>query len=277
MSHPPDWCPTCRERTGLPEGGVCLWCSATLVHRGRGGKPKGKHRRISDTQLRALHVAYQRDRGLSINALAKAVHGRLGYKSHDSCARAIAEGWARLGLEVRDRVEQVRATCTIHGLAPRHGPRPGYQTVKRRAHQPDQPPCAGFKTQPPSIGRRCTRPAMFGSAFCHSHDPGRELERQAATARMRRRLPAGDMLPMAPFAAWLDGLAAQHGSLRAASTTLGLNYSAAARYAMGRGTNGATKPTVTAATAARWAALAGATIDDIYPSAPPVALGAVAA
>jgi hypothetical protein len=82
---------------------------------------------------------------------------------------------------------------------------------------------------------------------------------------------------MAPFAAWLDGLAAQHGSLRAACATLGLTYSSSARYRHGADSAGRPKPTVARATVKRFAAAAAVTIDDIYPSAPPVALGAVAA
>ena len=60
----------------------------------------------------------------------------------------------------------------------------GWQAVQG----PGRPLCKGVKKNPPGKGRPCRRHALADSEYCHSHDPRRALERQAATARMRARV-----------------------------------------------------------------------------------------
>jgi hypothetical protein len=56
--------------------------------------------------------------------------------------------------------------------------------------QPLQPLCEGIKANAPGKGKRCTRPAVVGSAYCLQHDPERKDERDALMARMRERAAA---------------------------------------------------------------------------------------
>lgn len=129
------WCPTCEEWTSLSDRGVCAWCDGPLIIKAKRGGWKrpdiAGRRKYTDPQLRVLYQVYI-ERGVSINALAKRTHAKVAYKSHHSAAVAISEGWRRLGLPARDRIAAVKLACTTHGMAPKHGPRPGYGTYKRR-------------------------------------------------------------------------------------------------------------------------------------------------
>lgn len=266
-ASPPDalWCPKCEEHTALTDHGICPWCDGPLQRR-RGGwkRPDLAGRsRLNEPQLRALYQVYI-DRGASINHLAKQIHLKVGYKSHHSAAVAISEGWKRLGLPARARLDAVRMACTVHGMAPKHGPRPGYGTYRRRLHTPDQPICAAVKGQPPGKGNPCKRPAITGSEYCHAHDPDRELERQFAVASMRSRLTRPDMVPMAPFATWLQDLHSAHGSFGRVAELIGMHRSQCYRFAKGQDTAGRPKDTISAQLAERSAMAAGSTLDAIY-------------
>ncbi|MCL4836434.1 MAG: hypothetical protein KJ058_00525 [Thermoanaerobaculia bacterium] len=166
----------------------------------RRGRPKGKHRRVTDLQLRALHRAYT-EQGLSCRQLGELVYQKLGYKNARSCGNVLGIYFREAGLPLRDRIEAVVAASTRHGLAPKHGPRPGYGTYRRRVlhGQPDQPPCAAHVR-----GRPCQHRAMHGSSYCHSHDPALQASRNEHLARARARRP---LVPWADvharLAAWL--------------------------------------------------------------------------
>lgn len=219
------YCPACREYTALIDRGICPWCDTPLEQRKKRG---GLTSKFTDAQLRALHRVHIEQR-LSINQLAKRVHERVDCRSHHSAAVAISKGWKRLRLPARDRIEATRVASTKHGLAPKHGPRPGYGTYKRRMlrGEQDRPRCAGIKANPPGKGQPCLGQAMESSDFCFAHDPLRALEVQAITARMRRRRqPRRDMLPFAPFGAWVEGLHRElGGSLAATVGELGCSRS----------------------------------------------------
>lgn len=267
-----DWCPACAERTGLTDRGVCAWCDTPLVHKGkRGGwtRPDLRGRKLTDTQLRALYCAYT-EQGVSINALAKQIHERVGYKSHHSAAVAISEGWKRLNLPARDRIEATRLACTTHGQGARDRDEQAYRRFIRdlrgwnSLQGPGRPPCKGVKAQPPRKGKPCTRRAVEGSDYCYAHDPQRTLERQANLAKMRRRMPAKEMLPIGPFAAWLTELAQEAGSMRQLARELDGPYSALVVYAKGMGTDKQPKATISRDTVQRYAQAAGTTVAAIY-------------
>lgn len=235
----------------------------------RGGwKRPDKWCRYSKPQLRLLYKLHV-EQHQSINSLAKRTYAALGYSSHGSSASAISAGWKRMGLPARDRIEMVRAVCTKHGLAPKHGPRPGYQTYRRRvlAGEKDQPRCKGFKSNPPRKGWPCQQRAMFGSDYCHAHDPLRLLQHQAQLARMRARIRRPEMLPMGPFSRWLDALAEDHGSLKAACAHHGLRYDSACRYRKGEGTDGRPKATISRGTVEGWLEAVGLDVGDLYAEA----------
>lgn len=262
------WCPACREWTALVDSGRCSWCDGPLASK-RGGwkRPDLRGSRFSTAQLCALHRVHV-DQGVSINRLAKRVYARAGYSGHHSAAQAISQGWKRLRLPARSRIESSRLASTKHGMAPKHGPRPGYGTYRRQtlAGREDRPRCAGHRTQPPGKGQCCSRPARVGSDYCYSHDPLRALEVQVQVARMRRHQPERDMLPMAPFAAWLWRLAESHGSLTAAIDAHGFSR-IAYRYARGQDSGGRVKDRIARSTVLAWAGRAGATLDAIYGAA----------
>lgn len=256
-----DWCPSCQERTALVDAGTCPWCDAALrTRRRRGGRRPG-FGRLSDAALRALHRAHV-EQHLSINELAKRVYERVGYASHGTAATQISAGWKRLGLKARDRIEATRLASTRHGLAPKHGPRPGYGIYRRVIQGQDyQPLCAG---RTPS-GARCTRPAMYGSEHCPAHDPARQdsIADHLAEMRLRSRRHTQPLLPVEPFTAWLRQLHAELGTWAAVASRLGVSTAAAHRYGRGRGST-VDGLSVGGDLVRRWAAEAGTTLEDIY-------------
>lgn len=184
------WCPTCACQTDPGPDGACLFCDTqTLAAKPRRpGRPAGKYGYLTDAQVRACHALYEQ--GLSVRQVAERIHPHTRYRSVRSCAEALHKHFRRLGLPLRERIEATVMASTKHGMAPKHGPRPGYGTYRRRvlAGRPDQPLCKGVRTQYPRRGQPCRRPAMYGSDYCVSHDPAREAERLAQTAAMRSRL-----------------------------------------------------------------------------------------
>lgn len=152
-----------------------------------GGKPAGKYGYLSEPQIRACHALYMR--GLSIRRVAERIWSRTQYSSVRSCANGLHHHFTRLGLPRRERIEVVVMASRTHGLAPKHGPRTGYGPYKRRVldGQDDQPLCAGVRTQYPRKGQPCQLRAMFGSEYCHRHDPALAPERGAHLARMREQ------------------------------------------------------------------------------------------
>lgn len=159
------WCPTCAQMALPDPAGRCVWCDTpTLAARPRrAGRPAGKWGYLSDAQVRACYAFYEQ--GRPVLAIARQIHERTRYANCHSCSRALYLAFRRLGLPCRERIEACVAASRVHGLAPKHGPRPGYGAYKRRVlgGQPDQPRCAGVKTQYPRRGEPCQHPAMMGS------------------------------------------------------------------------------------------------------------------
>lgn len=182
------WCSSCSEQVSTDADGACLWCGGSTGEKRRPGRPRTGSR-YTDAQIRVLYKAHI-ERGLSLNALGKLTHERVGYSNGQSAAMAISRELKLRGLEVRDRIEQVKRTCTVHGMAPKHGPRPGYNRMKKLAQGwEERPRCAGHRTQYPRKGDPCERPAMEGSRFCYQHDPAKKEARDAHLAKMRESSP----------------------------------------------------------------------------------------
>lgn len=243
------WCPACKEESAIDRDGNCLWCDTPTVEQPKRGGWKrpdlAAKRRITDIQLQALHRAHVVG-GQSLNSLAKQTHKKLGYASRTSAATAISNGWKRLGLPARDRIEQVKLTCTVHGLAPKHGPRPGYKAYKRRAGlaEPLRPRCKGVRQQPPRKGEPCERSALEDSRFCFSHDSRYELKRQAHLVKVRARQPREEMVPMESFRKWLCARRDEQGSARAVARATSITYSLLCRYLKGQSSTGDHKETI---------------------------------
>ena len=185
-----DYCPACRERTGLTERGVCAWCDTPLTAKRGGGRPPGAGCRFTDEQLRALHVAHLR--GQSINELAKQVFEQVGYASYGSCATSISAAWKRLGLDARDRIEMTVLKSTKHGRAGRaqqreHGPDYARyrREQKRKNGETHGRRCDALRKHAPRKGQPCSGSALNDSDFCYQHDPRFEADRNAHMMRMR--------------------------------------------------------------------------------------------
>lgn len=152
-----------------------------------GGKPVGVYGYLTDTQLRALHRAYEQ--GMSLRAIAQQIHPRTRYATVKSCAMGIQQGFARLGLERRDRATATRLASTIHGLASRGNVDPEHRRRLKiaRGEIMNRPRCAGRSIR---SGKQCRCRAMAGSNYCHAHDPARRAQVVSQTAAMRARKAA---------------------------------------------------------------------------------------
>jgi hypothetical protein len=266
------WCPSCKEHSAIDPDRNCLWCGGSTEERAkRGGwkRPDKQGSRYTEAQLRALHIFHERE-GLSVNELGRRTYRVAGYKTHTSAACAISRDWKRMGLPVRDRIEQVKKTCTVHGLAPKHGPRPGYGTYKRRVVRgdDDQPPCEGVRQHSPRKGDPCGRPSMKGSRFCPQHDPDRAARNREHLKRIHDQLResnAATALPMAPFAEFVNRCWEDEGSLAGAGERLGLHPTAVSVYRRGLGTDKRPKATIQRATVERALEQHGSlTVDELY-------------
>lgn len=266
------WCPACKDWTALVDTGRCPWCDGELEHRQRRGgwkRPDLAGGKLTEVHLRALYRAHV-EQDMSINALAKQIYARVGYSSPGSAATSITRGWKHLGLKARDRIEMTRLASTTHGRGGRDRDEHAYRAWRaeqlgwRSLQGPGRPDCKAVKVNPPGAGQPCRHRAMEGSDYCHAHDPHRQLAHQAHLARVRARQPKPVMLPMGPFTAWLQTLAAGHGSIRAAAIAHGLPLAAMYSYVHGRGTTGAPKTEIAANTVERWAAAAGTSLAAIY-------------
>src|SRR3990172_2861892 len=180
------WCPSCKEWTVLDAGWPCAWCDTILVKRKGGWKRPDLHGRISESAARAMHAKYET--GISARTLGRELYRVLGYKTANTCEAAIGAAFHRFGLPVRDRIAPTVLASTTRGLSPRDDRerrrrrREAGLTAKMRQRQPV---CEGIRLQYPDKGKRCSRPACYGSRFCYVHDPERRAEVIAITARMR--------------------------------------------------------------------------------------------
>lgn len=192
MSTPPAyrWCPKCAEDVTPMPSGKCVWCDTPTRERApqKTGPPRGVYGYLTDDQVRAVHRLYEQ--GLSLRKCAARIHPRTRYASVISCANALGEHFARLGLPRRDRIEATVAASTVHGLASRGRVDPGHRRALKvaRGEILDRPPCAGVRASYPRKGAPCSRVAMAGSDYCIAHDPARraEMAERLADARSRR-------------------------------------------------------------------------------------------
>jgi hypothetical protein len=189
------WGPVC-PHCGGPKGLQARTCRQCRKHR-RGGYNRGRAgggRPVHITEellaeARRLYAA-----GLSLRQVAAELHPRTGYKTVSSCAEALYGHFRRRGWKLRPQREVTVARNYRHGRKGRGQTREQQNAYRRwlaeeRGWQairgPGRPLCKGVKLNPPGKGRPCQRHALTDSEYCHSHDPRRALERQAATARMR--------------------------------------------------------------------------------------------
>ncbi len=205
------YCPSCRELTVIDVGRPCAWCDTITVPPPRPrGKPKGKHARVSDEQLKILYRVYV-ERRVSVRQIAGQVWEQLGYASAQACGNSLHALLTDRGYKLRSQREVTVARNHRHGRKPRAlaGPAVGeYRRWLKELQGAYRPTCAGTKANAPRKGSPCTRPAMVGSDYCLGHDPERAAERERTLAMMRSRLPHREMTPWADvraqLAPWLN-------------------------------------------------------------------------
>lgn len=166
-------------------GNICPWCDGpTRPRKHRGGKPKGKYRRLTDDQVRAAHTLYVGEK-LSLRRLGSALYERFGYSSAQSCANSLHAAFKDLGLPRRERIEAVQLGCTTHGMCRRGQKRPPEYNALRNARRPKNPMCAGVRQNHPRKGEPCTLHAQHGSDYCWAHDPAHAEARNRHLEDMR--------------------------------------------------------------------------------------------
>jgi hypothetical protein len=193
------WGPVC-PRCGGPKGiqaHTCRQCRKrrrggyNRGHRGGGARPVHIDEQLL-AEARRLYAG-----GLSIRQVAAQLQPRTGYKTVASCAEALYGHFRRRGWKLRPQREVTAARNYKHGRKPRAQTRVRQNSYRRwlaeqRGWQaiqgPGRPLCKGVRLNPPGKGAPCQRHALADSEYCHSHDPRRALERQAATARLRARI-----------------------------------------------------------------------------------------
>lgn len=222
----------------------CRTCS--YGHRsGRQLGPRPNHKppkNITDELLLEARRLYAT--GLSIRQVAEQLHPQTSYASVNACKTSLFSLFKRRGWKLRPQAEVTRARSTKHGRKARKQTREQQNAYRRwfAARQgwdgirgPLRPACKGVKRQYPNKGRPCDRHALEDSQYCYSHDPRRELERQAITARMRAKGTYREpVLPAGPFTAWLQQLLADHGSWSEVGKLIGADTSAAHRWGTGQ-------------------------------------------
>lgn len=206
------YCPACRELTVIDVGRPCAWCDTITVPPPRPlGKPKGKHARVSDEQLRILYRVYV-ERRVSVRQIAEAVWQQFGYASSAACATSLYSLFVDRGYRLRSQHDVTVTRNFKHGRKPRSlgetGPAVAeYRRWLKELQGAYRPTCQGVKANSPRKGSPCTRPAMVGSDYCLGHDPERAVERDRITAMMRARQPHLEMIPWADvharLAPWL--------------------------------------------------------------------------
>jgi hypothetical protein len=220
------YCSTCNDEALISTAGLCVWCDTPLER----PKPKPEYtadRRFTDAQLATCYRAYKA--GKSCRQIAAVAWERLGFPTLSACQSALHRSFTAKGWPLRTQRQVTMQRNFKHGRGTRDRDEQAYRRFIRDARGwrspqgPGQPQCAAVKhgSKGGGKGRRCQRPALDGSEFCFSHDPARAAERQAALASARTRLPTREMVPLEPFARWLEERYTELGTLRAVGERIG--------------------------------------------------------
>ena len=234
-------------RCGAPKTKQAHCCRACGQKRrsGRQLGPRPNHapaKNITDELLLECRRLYAS--GLSIRQIAEQIHPRTTYASVNACKTSLFSLFKTRGWKLRPQAEVTRARSTKHGRKPRKRTNEQERSYRRwlrdqrgwKALQgPGRPICKGVKLQPPGKGSPCEHHALEDSEYCYSHDPRRELERQAACAKMRARgVYREPVLPAPLFAAWLEQLRHELGGWKYVAALVGADQSQVHRWGTGQ-------------------------------------------
>lgn len=192
------------------------------------GKPRGKYRRVTDIQVRALHLLHWEQR-VSINEISRRYYKQFGYSDHRSLCSCLCGYFKELGLPTHDRIAMTVEASTTNGLSPR-------DWTERKARRLAAGRTQKGKVRQPACAR-CAQPAQHGSDFCYAHDPACADQRATLTAAMRARSPILnriDLEPAAPLEALLLAYRETGGSWRALSRATGCPDAWLAHVATGK-------------------------------------------
>lgn len=187
----------------------------------RRGKPRGKYGKMTELQVRAVHIAHWEQR-VPINELGRRFWDRFGYASANACASSLSRSFKDLGLQTHDRIEMTVQASTIHGMKRRKGNSAAYKRFRagQKGEQYDAP-CTGTTSR----GKPCRVRAMIGKDVCQFHDPDQRERWQNMTAAMRARSPLHDparLEPAGPLVELLRGYRSGGGQWRNLSRRTGI-------------------------------------------------------
>jgi hypothetical protein len=265
-------------------GPVCPRCGGPKSHQAhacqdcRGPQPGGWNgntgggRPLTHATEELLHAARRLyAAGLSMRQVAAELHPQTSYATVATCAEALYRHFRRRGWKLRPQRQATAARSHKHGRKPRQHSRAEHNAYRRwlaeqrgwsALHGPGRPLCKGVKRNPPDQGAPCGLRTLEDSDYCYAHDPRRELQRQAATARARARRASTAALPAAPFVAWLQQLHAELGAWARVGERIGMSTAQAHRW--GRGRRGQPLTQVRLPVVERSADHAGTTVAAIY-------------
>lgn len=244
MSEHTTFCPTCQDEALISTAGLCVWCDTPLERtpapkkRG-GGKPKGKYRKMTEAQIRAAHVLYWQRR-MSLRQVARLLYEQFGFASEKACANSLNKYFIELEMPRRDRLEEAVRMSTKHGNAPKRRTAAEERAYRRwlqgrrgwRSQQgPGQERCVATLTGcRGGKGKRCSRPSMVDSDYCANHDPARRELQAAKLAEVRALQPKREMVPLEPFARWVEERVAVAGSQKAYARLVGYDNTTISGY-----------------------------------------------
>lgn len=190
-------------------------------------KKRGVPHRVPDDDLRKMHRLHVGTERLSLNQIAKQTWERYGYASRVSCATSISNGWRRLGLRARDRIEMTVAVSTVNGLSPRD-----WQTRKERRLAAGLTQY-GRQREPACARDGCKETSMHDAEWCHVHHPDRQDAAMARLAEMRSRSPRQNPANLTTAAEIQPALADywhRYGSGKPLADATGIDQSVLCRY-----------------------------------------------
>lgn len=214
-------CSVCAARA--PKGSLI-----TVRKRGskRPGKPRGKWGKMTEPQIRAVHIAHWEQR-IPINELGRRYWERFGYASANACANSLGRFFKELELPRHDRIAMTVQASTKHGLARRRHPKAGgkfgngaktrgykrWLANERAGGETRNPLCIATTAR----GKACTHRALNESVHCFVHEPDRQAAVAKRCAEMRKSSPLHDptrIEPAGPLVALLREYRANGGGWR---------------------------------------------------------------
>ena len=188
----PGWGPECPGCGGMKrkQSRQCATCRRANGYRGPDRSLRSHQaRHITEELLYEARRLY--GTGLSLNQVAARIFDRTTYASEASCSNGLHSLFRRRGWKLRPQRAVTAARNYRHGRGGRDRDEGAYRRFLREQgrgyHGAYRPTCAGVRKNYPRRGEPCRRPAIEGSDYCVSHEPGRAAAHAEHLARMRAK------------------------------------------------------------------------------------------